>query len=168
VVIGKNPNSLFSNLGFEVDRIQRGSIVNQMKAIVRSSADFHLVLNKKNEYSNNSEAMYTYVERGIFGIPIASIPVTPFKEIIEDRVNGYILKTRNDLPKLITALMKDKTELIEISTKLKNNIVSQFQLDEEKRSHLIEIFFNDFVTMETGTSEIITDENQPIDKVDED
>ena len=148
VVIGKNPNRIFPDLGFQVDRLQRGSIVNQFRAIVRSSADIHLILNKKNEYSNNTESMYTYIERGLFGVPIVSIPVSPYKEIIDNKVNGYLIKSRGDLESLVKEFMKDKEGLREVSSKLKNDIVAQFQLDEEKRDNLIRIFFDVNPTVE--------------------
>ena len=142
IVIGKNPSKLFPNLDFEYERIQRGSIVHQMKSIVRSSADIHLILNKKNEYSNNSESLYTFIERGLFGVPIVSIPISPYKEIIKPNKNGYILKSRKDLLRLVDEFMKDKKQLIEVSTNLKNSIVDNFQLDNEKRETIVNVFFN--------------------------
>jgi glycosyltransferase involved in cell wall biosynthesis len=144
VIIGENPIKMFPNFDVEFDFIQKGSIVNQFKTINRSSADIHLVLNKKNEYSTNSETLFSFIENGLFGIPVVTLEVSPLKDVIKDGSNGFILKNRNGLSKLVDELMIDKTTLIAMSNILKTSIINNSQISTENLTKLGESFFDNY------------------------
>jgi len=143
ITVGKG-KSLFKGLDFKVGHIAKNSIINQYNAIVKSSADFHLVLNRNNKYFANTEPLFTYVERGMFGIPIVSIPVSPYKEIIKHEENGYIIKKKSDLLDLVGSMIKDKKKLIKLSSRLKEDVTKHFQIDDEKTEYLMSVFFDGY------------------------
>jgi hypothetical protein len=152
VIIGDNPKKYFKKIEFEYDHISKGSIIHQFKAVVKSSADFHLVLNKKSTYSINSESICSFVERGLFGIPVATMDVPPYNEFIDEHT-GFILKTKPDLQTLIHKLLKKKENLVDISQTLKSLVVSRCQITEEKINHLGYLFFDEYSKIEEDENE---------------
>lgn len=125
---------------FEYDFIKRGSIIHQLKSIVQTSADIHLQLNSLNEYYNNSENEITFVEHGLFGVPIVTMNVSPFNTLIENKKNGFILKSRKSLSILIESLIKSKKEIVEISTDLKSEILTNYSNNDQNFNKLKNAF----------------------------
>jgi len=144
VIMGDNPKKHFPKFDLEYDHLKKASIIAHNKMIVKSSADFHLVLNKKNEYSTNSENIYTYVDRGMYGIPVATLNVSPLNHMIDNNHNGFIMNTRSDLIKIVDTLMKDKSALIEMSTVLKASVYKNHKLSEETLDYLGSAFFDGY------------------------
>jgi len=142
VVLGDNPEKHFQQLDLEYTHLDTGSIIAQFKRIWKSSADIHLMLNKKNIYSANSDTLYSFIDRGIFGIPVATLDVSPLKEIIKNGKNGFILKKRADLIKLVAEHIKSKKQLIDISKELKSSIIKVSQVSDENLIWLGKIFFD--------------------------
>jgi hypothetical protein len=145
VAIGENPNK-YCKIPFEVVHVPKGSIVHQYKAVVKSTSDFHLILNKKNEYSTNSDTYFKFVEYGMFGIPVASLNMSPWNELIDDKVNGFLLKNKGELVSLVKSIIDDKTSIIEFSTTLKNMVHNTCQLTEDKINKVGSIIFDDYKT----------------------
>jgi len=144
VVIGDKPTKYFKNFELEIDFISRSSIVHQFKSIVKSSADFHLVLNKKNMFSTNSETLFQFAERGLFGIPIATMDQSPLNEIIQDKQTGFLFKKKEDFCTLVEELMKDKKNLLEMSETLKNVVVTNCQLTDDQINILGSLLFDNY------------------------
>ena len=144
VVIGKDPQKLFPKLDMEVDHLPRHSITGTFKQIVKSTADIHLVLNKKHIYDTNSETMFEFVEHGLFGVPIVSIDQSPWNEVVRDGENGFILKKRADFTTLVNDLMKDKKKLIDISKSLKDVIIAHCQITDDMINGLGLLFFENY------------------------
>lgn len=142
VVLGDDPQKVFKGIELDYTNLPTGSIVSQLKRIWKSSADIHLILNKKNVYSANSETLYSFVDRGMFGIPIATLDVSPLKEIIKDGKNGFILKKRADLIPLVAKHLKSKKQLIDISKTLKESVIKTSQVSDENLLWLEKIFFD--------------------------
>jgi glycosyltransferase involved in cell wall biosynthesis len=144
VVIGDKPTKYFKQFDLEVDHLSRHSIVGQFKSIVKSTADIHLILNKKNLYSTNSESIFSFVERGLFGVPIVALDQSPWNEVIKHEQTGFLLKKREEFEILVNDLMKDKTKLIDMSNALKNVIISNCQITDELINGLGSIFFDQY------------------------
>jgi hypothetical protein len=142
VVLGDDPAKHFPSFDIDYTHLATGSIVSQFKRIWKSSADVHLILNKKNIYSSNSETMYSFVDRGMFGIPVATLEVSPLKEVIKHDSNGFILKKRADLIKLVADHIGSKKKLIEMSKTLKEKVVKASQVSDENLIWLGKIFFD--------------------------
>ena len=145
IIMGDDPKKYFEDLDFEYEHIGKSSLVHHFKAIVKSSADIHLALNKKSEYSSHSESIYSFVERGLLAIPLVSLNTSPLNEFIHDRKNGYLINTRNDLIKVVEEIIKDKTELINISKEVEKEINQKCQYTFENVETMAEIFSENFI-----------------------
>lgn len=142
VILGEEPQKYFSDFDMECTIIPRGSIVSQFKMIWKSSADIHLMLNKKNIYTTNSMNLFSWVDRGMLGIPIVSLNVSPLKELIENGKTGFLINRRSDLVKLVDEHIASKATLVEMSKSLKEFIRQSCQLDDKKLEYLGHIFGN--------------------------
>jgi hypothetical protein len=146
IVIGDHPIKYFPNFEVEFHHLSKGSIIHQFKSVVKSSADIHLILNKKNEYSSNSETLFSFVDRGLFGIPIASLSVSPMKEVITNGQNGFLMNNRKDLVEIIDGIIKDKSTLRDMSKTLKDTVRQTSQINEDNLEWLGSIFCDGYKT----------------------
>ena len=70
---------------------------------------------------------------------------SPLNEFIHDRKNGYLINTRNDLIKVVEEIIKDKTELINISKEVEKEINQKCQYTFENVETMAEIFSENFI-----------------------
>lgn len=136
VIIGDNPKKYYPKINIDYIHLTKGSIVHKYKNIVKSTADCHLVLNKKTEYYMNSESICDYVERGVFSIPIVSMNVYPYSEIIKNEENGFLLKARKDLANIVDSHIKNKTVLQKVCSNIKLDLERNHELDAEKLEYI--------------------------------
>jgi len=148
VVIGKDPHKYFRKFDLEVVHLPKHSIVGQLKQVVKSSADIHLVLHKKNVYNTNSQNIFDFVEHGLFGIPIVAPDTSPWNDVIKNRENGFLIKSKSEFEDLVKELFKDKQKTIDLSNALKDVIISRCQITDEVIDSLGGIFFYDYKVKE--------------------
>jgi glycosyltransferase involved in cell wall biosynthesis len=144
VVIGDHPTKYFSNFEMEVDHLSRGSIVHQFKNINKSSADLHLILNKKSEFSANSDSLIDFVEHGMFGIPCVTLENPYWKDFVKDKQNGFLLKNRSKLVELVDQSIEDKSAIMDLSKQLKASVIQNSQISEENLNQLGYTFFGGY------------------------
>lgn len=153
VFIGDDPKQHYPKFNMVYTHLKRGSIVHKYKSILKSSADCHLVLNKKTTYYQNSDIIADYMERGVFDIPIISMNTHPFNEIISNNKNGFLLNRRMDLLKIVDNNIDDKTNLCTIYANIKQDLSESHQIDMEQLSYVE----HQFVSFEEKSPS--TDEN---------
>lgn len=141
VVMGEDPKKVFPDFDVDHTLIKTGSIISHFKLVNKSSADIHLALNKKNLYSSNSETLYSFIDRGLFGIPVATLDVPPLRDVIQANQNGFILKKRTDLLLLVAEHIKSKKKLMEVSKAVKETVLKNCQVSDENIAQLSKIFF---------------------------
>jgi len=144
VIIGDHPTKYFPNFDMEIDHLSRGSIVHQFKNINKSTADLHLILNKKSEFSSNSDSLIDYIEHGMFGIPCITLDNPYWKEFVKDKQNGFLIKVRSELITLVDESINDKSAIMDLSKKLKASVVQTSQISEENLRQLGFVFFGGY------------------------
>ena len=155
IVIGDDPKKYYPKINIEYTHLKKGSIVHKYKNIFKSTADCHLVLNKKTEYYINSEMISDYVERGVFSIPIISMKTYPYNQKIVNGENGFLLNARKDLIKIVDSNINDKISLQEICSNIredlsvnheviKKDINDNYKPDIAKLTQIEEIFLKNY------------------------
>jgi glycosyltransferase involved in cell wall biosynthesis len=134
VVIGDDPKKYFKEIDFEYSYLSKGSIVHKYKNIVKSVADCHLVLNKKNDYYKNSHDISDFIERGFFSIPLIAMNTDPYKSVIKKNETGYLINSRKQLLDIVEKNMSNKEDLIKVSESVKNQVIEDYQIDKKTKT----------------------------------
>jgi hypothetical protein len=148
IIIGDDPKKYYPKFSLDYVHLKRGSIIHKHKNIVKSNADCHLVLNKKTEYYQNSETASDYIERGLFSIPIIAMNIYPYNEFISTGENGFLLKGRKDLMKIVENHIKDKKVLHQICANVKADMEAHHEIDSGKLDHLDTLFILGYSAVE--------------------
>ena len=100
------------------------SVVHWMRQLDQLTLDALFIPLRFTEYNYTSENYNKLLEVALHKIPVITVNIFPYKEIIENGKNGIILEKQSDLAPLLKALTMKKSELATMGENAYNYVVT--------------------------------------------
>lgn len=127
--------------GINYEYIPSCSIVHYFKQLPLLKLDvlFIPLINIGN-YNSHSENYNKYLEAGLFKIPIITINIYPYQQIIDDKINGFIYKEKHEFVPYLEHLYLKRMLVKTVGENAYQSVTNHFNYSPENIRMLSDLF----------------------------
>lgn len=134
VVFGYKPEedkrNIFDGVSFEY--VKPVSIVHWFKQIKETEIDLLFIPLINDKYNATSENINKYLEMALMEVPVITVAMYPYIQLIQDKVNGFLYQSREEFIPYLRHLLHKEIGIIKHCGKhAKRNVLAQYNFSPE-------------------------------------
>lgn len=117
------------------------SVVHYFKQLKSLDFDVLFIPLIPSNFNATSENYNKYLEAGLFGIPVIVLNIFPYKDIIIDKRNGFLLNSKEEFVSLVGEMLDRVDGVRSVGQNAKKDVCDNFVYSQEKVKLLSSQFY---------------------------